>query len=350
MMNFEIKHNGIWSPKADFLKGNEYSFLQTNPYLKDNICLLTFGGSIAYGTNLPTSDIDVRGVSLNPSKQMFGLEPDFEQVVNTDTDTTIYSLNKIVKLLLSCNPNTIEMFGCRDEDYLFVNDIGRILLANREHFLSRKAIDSFGGYARSQFNRLEHGLLGNGENDDKKTTMMKHSMECVVNAFNMKHSKNNVDLTLTLKEVDGSEPMLVMDGNFEKYPVNEFKTIISELHKVYSEYGNINKRNTKKTDIKLAKHMMHLIRLYLMGTKLNKEGIIQTYWDGKEHDLLMDIRLGKYMYGDGMKVRPEFYELLHKVQDEYEKSVLETVLPENPNYDALNEMFLEIYRMIGYVS
>ena len=91
---------------------------------------------------------------------------------------------------------------------------------------------------------------------------------------------------------------------------------------------------------------MHLVRLYLMGTKLNNEGVIQTYWYGKEHDLLMDIRNGKYMYGDGMRVRPEFYELLHDIQATYEKSVLETILPETPNYDALNEMLLTIYRNV----
>lgn len=345
------------SPKASFLKDGEYAFLKTNPLLGDNICLLTFGGSKAYGTDLPTSDTDVRGVALNPSKQMFNLEPDFEQVVETNTDTTIYSLNKIVKLLLSCNPNTIEMFGCRDEDYLYVNDIGRLLLSNCENFLSVRAIDSFGGYARSQFNRLEHGLLGNGQNDDKKLAMMRHSMECVINAFNIKHKKDTIDLSLSLEtrkiELPGltldntiEEELLVISGSFDKYPVNEFKTIISELHKVYSEYGNINKRNTKKTDIKLAKHMMHLIRLYLMGTKLNTEGVIQTYWGGKEHDLLMDIRNGKYMYSDGMRVRPEFYEMLHDIQATYEKSVLETVLKEEPNYDALNEMLLSVYRMI----
>lgn len=333
------------SKKASFLNDKEYEFLKTNPLLGSNICLLTFGGSKAYGTNLPTSDTDVRGFALNPSKQVFNLEPDFEQVVDVDTDTTIYSLNKIVKLLLSCNPNTIEMFGCRDEDYLYTNEIGRLLLSHSKDFLSVRAIDSFGGYARSQFNRLEHGLLGNGQNDDKKMQMMKHSMECVINAFNIKHKSDVTDLSLKLVNVDNEEKLLI-NGSFVDYPVNEFKTIISELHKVHSEYGNINKRNTKKTDVKLAKHMMHLVRLYLMGTKLNNEGVIQTYWYGKEHDLLMDIRNGKYMYGDGMRVRPEFYELLHDIQATYEKSVLETILPETPNYDALNEMLLTIYRNV----
>lgn len=118
--------------------------------------------------------------------------------------------------------------------------------------------------------------------------------------------------------------------------------MISQIHKIQSDYGNINKRNTKKTDVKLAKHMMHLIRLYLMGKDLNATGQIITYRE-KEHDMLMSIRNGEYMTADGKKVRPEFYDLLKSVQDEYIYAVRNTVLPEKPNKIALQEMMVDIY-------
>lgn len=88
------------------LKTEEYDFLKTNPHLGNNICYLTLGGSHAYGTNIEGSDVDVRGIALN-SKQEILLGRDFEQVVNTDTDTTVYSFKKIVNLLQNVNPNTI---------------------------------------------------------------------------------------------------------------------------------------------------------------------------------------------------------------------------------------------------
>ena len=44
---------------GEILKQSEYSFLRENPHLGNNICLIGMGGSIAYGTNLPTSDVDV---------------------------------------------------------------------------------------------------------------------------------------------------------------------------------------------------------------------------------------------------------------------------------------------------
>lgn len=341
----------------DLLQGEEYSFLWENKFLGDNVILLGLGGSRAYGTNLPESDVDIRGIALNPADQAFGLAMDFEQVVDVTTDTVIYSLRKMMQLLLSCNPNTIELMGLRPEDYLYVSGEGREILDHKKDFLSKKAIDTFGGYAQAQFNRLEHGLLGNGANSDKEYEMLKNSIEHSIQAFNKKHEKNTLDLELRIITREGDPDLwnsmphgdkanlvgedIVCTGEFRKYPITEFKTMVSELHKIQSDFGNLNKRNTKKTDGKLAKHMMHLIRLYLMGIDLNRYGEIITY-RSKEHDLLMDIRNGKYMYGDGMRVRPEFYDLLTDVQRQYKEAVNETVLPDKPNLKDLTEMMVSI--------
>ena len=64
----------------------------------NKIVFLTLGGSYAYGTNVDTSDIDIRGCALNSRNDILGLS-NFEQVVNTQTDTTIYSFNKLINLL-----------------------------------------------------------------------------------------------------------------------------------------------------------------------------------------------------------------------------------------------------------
>lgn len=343
----------------EMLSGEEYSFLMENEYLGDNILLLGLGGSKAYGTSLPTSDTDVRGIAIGPMNQTFGLKPDFEQVVDPETDTVIYSLGKMAKLLFSCNPNTIELMGLRPEDYIYVSEEGNVLLDHKKAFLSRKAIDTFGGYAQAQLNRLEHGLLGNGANSDKEYEMLKNSIEHSILAFNKKHEDNRLDLELRIIEKD-KEPGLwnsmkhsekaemtgediVCTGAFHQYPITEFKTMISEIHKIQSEFGNLNKRNTKKTDMKLAKHMMHLIRLYLMGIDLNERKEIITYRE-KEHDLLMSIRNGDFMYGDGMRVRPEFYDLLKEVQEKYKMAVENTVLPAEPNYDEITDVLQGIYK------
>ena len=76
------------------LQTSEYEFLRTNPYLGDHILLLTLGGSRAYGTNLPTSDVDIRGIASTPIDTICELKPDFEHVVETNTDTVIYSVKE----------------------------------------------------------------------------------------------------------------------------------------------------------------------------------------------------------------------------------------------------------------
>ena len=44
---------------------------------------------------------------FNSRKDLLG-RSNFEQVIDNETDTTIYSFNKLVSLLENCNPNTVD--------------------------------------------------------------------------------------------------------------------------------------------------------------------------------------------------------------------------------------------------
>ena len=151
------------------LKLEEYSFLKTNEHLGKNIILLGLGGSHAYGTNIESSDLDIRGVALN-SKEDILTESGFEQVINENTDTTIYSFNKIIKLLCSANPNVVELLGLKPEHYLYLSPIGKELLDNKKLFLSKRAVHSFGGYATAQLRRLDNKaarLVGQAQREQR---------------------------------------------------------------------------------------------------------------------------------------------------------------------------------------
>lgn len=77
------------------VKSDEYVFLKDNAHLGDRIIMLGLGGSHAYGTNVETSDLDVRGCALNNKEEIL-TNQNFEQFVDERTDTTIYAFNKLV--------------------------------------------------------------------------------------------------------------------------------------------------------------------------------------------------------------------------------------------------------------
>ena len=124
------------------LNSKEYDFLRSNEHLKDNIMLLTTGGSHAYGTNVETSDLDIRGIALERENEILGLS-NFEQFENHATDTTIYGFRKLISLLLNCNPNVIEMLGTKEEHLFILSEEGKLLRDNVDLFLSKKAMHSF---------------------------------------------------------------------------------------------------------------------------------------------------------------------------------------------------------------
>ena len=63
------------------LQSPEYSFLKNDIHLGSNIILLGLGGSHAYGTNTPESDLDIRGVALNRKEEIL-TNANFDQFVD----------------------------------------------------------------------------------------------------------------------------------------------------------------------------------------------------------------------------------------------------------------------------
>ena len=120
------------------IQTGEYDFLRKEEKLGRNLILLGLGGSYAYGTYQENSDIDFRGIALNRPSDLLGLTS-FEQYEDDNTDTVIYSFNKMVKLLLECNPNTCEILGLEEEQYLIKTGLGQELLDRKALFLSKRA-------------------------------------------------------------------------------------------------------------------------------------------------------------------------------------------------------------------
>lgn len=318
----------------------EYDFLRSNERLGDRIMLLGLGGSYAYGTNNEVSDIDFRGVTLQLPSDLLGMTK-FEQFEDDGTDTVIYGFNKLVKLLLECNPNTCEMLGLDEDQYLIKSELGQELIDNSRLFLSKRAIKSFGGYADAQLRRLQNAIARDTLPQSDKEKHILKSVRNALDDFNRRYAgkeKGNIRLYIDKAENPELDTEIFVDADYEHFPLRDYTDLWGTMRTVVRDYDRIGKRNRKKDNNHLNKHAMHLIRLFMMVIDILEKGEIRTH---RKEDLptLIAIRKGGYMLPDGT-FSPEFYELLEEYERRLDEAAAKTVLPDNPDMEKV-EHFVE---------
>ncbi|MCR5234195.1 MAG: nucleotidyltransferase domain-containing protein [Lachnospiraceae bacterium] len=324
------------------LETTEYDFIRNNERLGDRIMLLGLGGSYAYGTNNDGSDIDFRGVTLQLPSDLIGLTV-FEQFEDDKTDTVIYGFNKLVKLLLECNPNTCEMLGLDEDQYLIRSDLGKELINKSSMFLSKRAIKSFGGYADTQLRRLQNAIARDTLPQSERE---RHILKSVTNAmddFNRRHAgKEAGSIRLYIDKSDNPEldTEIFVDADYSHYPLRDYTDLWGAMRAVVRDYDKIGKRNKKKDDNHLNKHAMHLIRLFMMAVDILEKGEIITH---RTDDLkiLLAIRRGEYMQGDGT-FSAEFYEILEDYERRLDEAAKKSVLPDNPDMKEVERFVMKV--------
>ena len=323
----------------------KYDFIR-NFQSERNVILLAIGGSRSYGTDTENSDWDWRGVALNSKKEIL-TNKNFEQFVNEDTDTTIYSFNKFVSLLINCNPNTIEILGCKPEHYVYLSPIGKELIDNRHLFLSKKCIYSFGGYANQQLWRLSNKsarLVSQEEQERHILSSIQSAATTFKNKFAL-YDDDSIRLYVDKSEREEYDSEIFMDINLKHYPLRDYKGMWGEMNTIVKDYAKIGKRNSHAIEKnKLAKHMTHLIRLYLMCLDILENGEIVTYRE-KDHGFLMEIRNGKYL-DENRQPTSEFYQIVEEFETRLQDAKKNTQLPENPDYEKIQEFVMSVNEKI----
>ncbi len=320
----------------------EYDFLWQDEHLGENLILLSVAGSYAYGTNNEFSDYDIRGIAVNRKSDLIGLGS-YDQYVDSKTDTTIYTFNKIIKLLMDCNPNTCEMLGLKEEHYLYLSPIGQELLDHKKLFLSKRAIHSFGGYAGQQLRRLQNALARDTMPQAEKEQHILRSVENSMYNFKERYAKfANGSLNIYLDQAVNPEfeQEIFMDAHFTHYPLRDYRNIWCEMNNVVKEYDKIGKRNHKKDEAHLNKHAMHLLRLFMMAIDILEKEEVCTYRE-KEHDLLMSVRNGAFQREDGM-YRDEFYDILADYEKRLDDAAKNTSLPDEPDKKKIEDFVMSV--------
>lgn len=322
------------------LSSSEYEFLRTDPHLGRNILILTTAGSIAYGTNVDTSDIDVRGVTIETKQDIMGLSS-FEQFEDRTTDTVIYGLKKFINLCLNSNPNVLEILGTRPEHLLVITKEGQLLRDNVDLFLSKKAIQSFGNYATAQLRRLQNALARDNYPQAEKEQHILNSISGQMDHLKRTYKSftdSEISLYIDKSDKEEMDTEIFIDISLKHYPLRDLKNIYSDMNNIVKDYSKLNHRNSKKDELHLNKHSMHLIRLLVTGTEILEGKGVNTYRE-KEREFFLDIRKGKYSYND-------VFQMVDEYERRFKSAAENTSLPDEPDYKRVEELMIEIYGKI----
>lgn len=325
---------------SSILNTDEYKFIWDDPRLgKDNLVLLGLGGSHAYGTNVETSDVDIRGIALNSREEIL-LGRDFEQVTDNPTDTTIYSIKKIFRLLSQCNPNVIEILGLEPDQYFFMSAVGDKLLKNKEIFLSKQCIKTFGGYSTAQLYRLKQASLCSMSKLEYNDHISK-----VLNSMSSKFDKELGINSAQLYSYVDENGELQLHIDLPGFPADRVSSMLEILNQTIRDYKGRSDRNDKALNHgKIAKHSMHLLRLYMMCIDILENHEIVTKRT-KEHDLLMSVRNGEFLDDTG-KPNDQFFKLVEEYENKWKKAAENTTLPDKPNMDKIESLLIEINEFV----
>jgi uncharacterized protein len=293
-------------------------------------------GSRAYGTNIETSDTDIRGVFVQPKDAFYGLKR-IDQVHDDKNDIIFYELRRFVELLTANNPNILEMLAAPSDCVVQKHPLFDLL--KPQMFLSKLCRNSFAGYATSQIKKA-HGLNKKIHNPQpvvrkkviefcyvpegqgsiavsewlKRRNWTQKNVGLVALAHindgyamfydesesldyqGIVHGEESNDVSLS-SVPKGQSPVGFMSFNKDGYSAH------CRQWKEYWEW--VEKRNPHRYENTLehgknydSKNMMHTFRLLEMAEEILKDGAINVRRPNREW--LLKIRKGDFDYADLM--------------------------------------------------
>lgn len=346
-------------------------------------------GSHAYGTNLPSSDVDFAGIFIPPIEYYFGLQAFDLLSEQSEDDRSYYSLRKYANLAVANNPNVLELLFVDDGDILLSTSAAIELRRQRSLFLSQRCQKTFVGYAKAQLHRIRthtkwlaqelqdmailwpyvaneqvtHSWVANrfGENMVKRVYQEfdKHGelntsdlARAAYNHFRSGTSLGNADQIL---EAFKGSSIICPDQKDERFYTSKTnwdgmgtietikiyqKHLYDEAKKKRDQYVTwMAERNPVRHQTELefgydTKHAMHLVRLLRAGYEILTTGNLSVRRpDAAE---LLDIRAGKWTYEEVTKYADEMVAKIDSVPQGH------FAVPVIPNTHAINKLIVDI--------
>lgn len=386
----------------------EFPKLNLDFNAEQHTILLTLAGSRSYGTDQENSDYDYRGILIPPREYYLSPFKGFEQtqwhgtgktgrvsevrgIEESDSEGTIFGLQKFIHLATACNPNVVEGLFVNEKHILIKTVEAEQLIANRHLFLSQRALKTFTGYAISQLKKIKshrNWLL-----EERAGTLFEPTREAFglppeklisgeqLSAANAFITRNLHLIAPWLLEADnqhagafyeGLAKLLVLmfqemglefnqtfetwlvietfakekvaynlglDANFVEYLQKEKAFAQARQH--YEQYlGWKKNRNPARAALEAQygfdlKYSMHLVRLLRMGEEILTQGDFNVYRQDREE--LLAIRGGAWSYEQLIEWSDQKVDQLYDVVRSGK-----SVVPSGPNEKLIEKLAIEV--------
>ncbi len=306
------------------------------------LLLQAVSGSQAYGLATPQSDVDIKGVFVQPRGRFYGLRR-VEQVANEKHDTVYYEVGRFVELLLKNNPTALEILATPEDCILHRHPLMQRI--RPEAFLSRLCNDTFAGYAKTQIKKargLNKKIFNPVEPKRRGVLDFCYALEgghsIPVQEWLKKQGLNQQDCGLAavphardVYALFGPEPSPgasfsgivsgpeANDVSLSSIPKGAVPAVLVSFNKdgysthcrQYREYrGWEEDRNAARYAGTLshgraydAKNMMHTFRLLHTAAEIAREGALHVR--RPDRDFLLRVRAGEFPYEDLLQMADE---------------------------------------------
>lgn len=150
--------------------------MENSSHPRRRIVIQGVGGSTAYGTRSPESDIDRYAIYLADIKEVLGFTNHAKSFHQTEPeDFHLHELEKFLSLVLKGNPTIMELLWL--DEYEVLTEVGQEILDCRHKLLGRLPLENaYIGYATQQIRR--HGEPKRLETTEESRSRLKHLGHC----------------------------------------------------------------------------------------------------------------------------------------------------------------------------